>query len=179
MARKKGNNGNRLSVIGYRLSPNGGQGTLNTELTVSPILSLYTRVCQIKWIDRGTSVSYGRTYIADKRKKIAVISAGYGDGYPRHLSNKGFVVIKGKRAKIVGTVCMDLTMIDITNIGSVNIGDKVTLIGEGMSCNELASLADTINYEIITNICPRVPRVYIENGKLTTVKSILGEKKIS
>ncbi|MCK4352656.1 alanine racemase [candidate division WOR-3 bacterium] len=144
-----------------------------SSIEVKPILNLYTRVCQLKLVPPGTPISYGRTYITNESSKIATLSVGYGDGYPRSLSNKGIVVIKSKRAKVVGAVCMDLTMVDVTHIPDVKIGDKVTLIGNGISCDEVAKLAGTISYEILTNICPRVPRIYINNGKPCGVKSLL------
>lgn len=152
------------------------------SIKINPILSLYTKVCEINEIPANTGISYGRTYITKKLQRIATLWVGYGDGYPRALSNKGSVIVRGKRAKIVGSVCMDLTMIDVTDIPEVKIGDKVTLVGrEGeaeISTDEVAELAGTVNYEIITRICPRVPRVYINNGKPCKIRNLLGSLKI-
>ena len=94
--------------------------------------------------------------------KIATVAAGYADGYPRKLSNKGEVLIGGKKAKVVGRVCMDQMMIDVTGIENVNIGDEVVLFGKDLSVDEIARISDTINYEIICDISPRVPRVAVE-----------------
>ncbi|MDD5530174.1 MAG: alanine racemase [bacterium] len=170
----------RPGILMYGLYPSEG---CNKSVCVEPILSLYTRICQINEIPANTGVSYSRTYKSKGRRKIATLLVGYGDGYPRSLSNKGIVIVKGKRAKIVGNVCMDLTMIDVTDILDVKIGDKVTLIGkEGkqeITANEIAKLAGTINYEIITRMSPRVPRIYIKENKPYKVHSLLGEENIT
>ena len=155
----------------------------NKRVKVEPILSLYTRVCQLNLLPKGVGISYGRTYKTKKEQKIATLWVGYGDGYPRSLSNKGQVIIKGRLAPIVGNVCMDLTMIDVTHIPDVKVGNLVTLIGRDgeveLTADRIAELAGTINYEIATRICPRVPRVYVNNGKPSRVRSLLGDKKIN
>ncbi|MDD2890464.1 MAG: alanine racemase [bacterium] len=169
----------RPGILMYGLYPSEG---CNKSVCVEPILSFYTRICQINEIPANTGVSYSRTYKSKGRRKIATLLVGYGDGYPRSLSNKGIVIVKGKRAKIVGNVCMDLIMIDVTDIPNVKIGDKVTLIGKDgkqeITANEIAELAGTINYEIITRMSPRVPRVYIKGNKPYKVHSLLGEELI-
>ncbi|PIP13958.1 MAG: alanine racemase [bacterium (Candidatus Stahlbacteria) CG08_land_8_20_14_0_20_40_26] len=147
------------------------------NIEVSPIMSLKTRVCYLKWIDKGDAVSYGRTYRAKRRTKVATISIGYGDGLPRLLSNKGEVIIKGSRAPVIGNVCMDLTMVDMTHIDGVKIGDEVTVIGkdgdEEITADEVARISKTISYEITSNIGPRVPRIYMEKGIPTLRKSLI------
>ncbi|MFA5033989.1 MAG: alanine racemase [bacterium] len=169
----------RPGILMYGLYPSEG---CKKSVSVSPILSLYTRICQINEIPANTGVSYSRTYKSKGRRKIATLLVGYGDGYPRSLSNKGIVIVKGKRANIVGNVCMDLTMVDVTDIPDVKIGDKVTLIGKDgkqeITANEIAELAGTINYEIITRMSPRVPRIYIKGNKPYKVHSLLGEENI-
>ncbi len=105
------------------------------------------------------------TYTAEKPKKIATISAGYADGYPRLLSSRGEVLVCGKKAKVVGRVCMDQFCIDVTDIEGVKEGDTVLLFGDKVSIDSLAKAAETINYEIICGISKRVPRVYIKDGK--------------
>ncbi|MBW1973818.1 MAG: alanine racemase, partial [Deltaproteobacteria bacterium] len=115
------------------------------------------------------AVSYGRTFITKRKSRLAVIAVGYADGYSRALSNKGEVLIKGKRAPIVGRVCMDLTIIDITNIADVKEEDEVVLIGEGLNGNiitvdEVAEKIGTISYEVFCNISKRVKRVYIDSS---------------
>jgi alanine racemase len=156
--------------------------TCERKIKLEPILSLYTRVCQINYVPKGTGISYGRKYKTKKKEKIATLWVGYGDGYPRSLSNKGKVIIKGKVARVVGAICMDLTTINVTNIPHVKVGDRVTLIGEdggvAITADEVASLADTINYELTTRICPRVPKLYIKDGKPYKVNSLCGTKSI-
>lgn len=151
-------------------------------IKVSPILSLYTRVCALYSVPKGTGVSYGRTYVTQKEEKIATLSVGYGDGYPRNLSNCGKVILKGKVVPVVGAVCMDLTMIKITDIPEVKIGDEVILIGKdggvSISAQEVAKLANTSQYEITTRISLRVPRVYLKDGKIWKIKSLTKEKEV-
>lgn len=128
-------------------------------------MSLCANIIHINNIEAGETVSYGRTYVATKKTKIAVLPIGYADGYPRNLSNKAQVLVAGKRCNIVGTVCMDHMMIDVTEIQNVATGDEVILIGklndEEITAKELADLAGTIHYEIVTGIQKRVGRVYI------------------
>ena len=123
-----------------------------------------SRVLTLKQIPRDWSISYGRTYITPAEKKIAIIPVGYADGYNRHLSNKGYVLIRGKQAPIIGLVCMDQFMVDVTDIPDVTIGDEVALIGKQggkeITADDLARQLSTINYEIICGIAHRVPRVY-------------------
>jgi len=131
---------------------------------LKPALSLRTTVMQLRTIKPGDSVSYNRTFVAKKTSNIAVLPIGYADGYNRRLSNKGFVLIDGKRAPIVGLVCMDMTMVDVTDIASVRVGDGVTLIGresqDAIWADDIAEWTGTIPYEILCAIGPRIPRVY-------------------
>ncbi len=143
--------------------------SLTGKMDIKPVMSYKTRIVQIKSIKKGEGISYTHSFHAPKDMKIGVIGVGYADGYPWRLSNKGEVFIKGKRYKVVGNVCMDLTMIDISESDDVKVGDEVVLFdGENISVDEISDIAGTINYAIITGIGPRVPRLYIENGK--TVK---------
>ena len=164
----------RPGLIIYGIHPN--QAT-NQNLPLKPVMSLRTRVVNLHKIPKGNSISYERTFFTKRDSLIAVITAGYGDGYPWSLSNAGEVIVSGQRAKIVGNVCMDLTMIDVTDLDGVKIGDIVTLIGtsgdETISVNELAKWAKTIPYEIITRISPRVPRVFIKEGRVQKVRDLL------
>lgn len=133
-----------------------------------PVLSIKTVITQIREIEKNTSVSYGRTYVSDDRRKTAVISIGYGDGYPRSVSGKGRVLVNGRYAAILGRVCMDQTVIDVTGI-DCNVGDIVTVVGidgkNKVTVDEIAKIDGTINYEIVCNISQRVPRVYYRDGK--------------
>ncbi len=127
-------------------------------------LSLYSHIVYVKEIEKGTAVSYGGTYVADRRVRVATIPVGYGDGYPRTLSNKGFVLIRGKRAPILGRVCMDQFMVDVTEIPGAQEGDQVTLIGcdgeETITMEMLGGLSGRFNYELACDLGVRIPRVY-------------------
>lgn len=131
---------------------------------IRPVLSLYARVTHVKTVPSGASIGYGRTYTAKEPTTIATIPIGYADGYPRLLSGKGSVLIRGKRYRIAGRVCMDQTMIDVGS-DEVEVGDLVTLIGtegnETITVDEVARTAQTIAHEILTGLSARVPRVYI------------------
>ena len=131
---------------------------------LQPVLSLRAMVVQLRTIKPGETVSYNRTFVAKRPSTIAVLPIGYADGYNRQLSNKGFVLIDGKRAPIVGLICMDMTMVDVTDIPSVRVGDCVTLIGrqgqEAIWADEIAGWTRTIPYETLCAIGSRIPRVY-------------------
>jgi alanine racemase len=133
---------------------------------IRPVLSLHTRVNALREVPAGTSVSYGGTVILARPSRIATIPVGYADGYPRSLSNRAQVIVRGRRAPVVGRVCMDLTMIDVTEVPGVEVGDPITLLGsegaEAIRPEELAAWAGTIAYEILCGISKRVPRVYLE-----------------
>ena len=130
-------------------------------------MSLKTRIIDLKDVDEGFGVSYGRTFITSARQKIAVLPVGYADGYRRELSNKGEALVGGKRAKVAGKVCMDMTMLDVTHVDGVQNGDEVYLFGgdgaDAIVIDELAEAAGTIPYEIMCGISQRVPRVYLDD----------------
>lgn len=147
----------RAGIILYGLSPSGDMAL---PADFEPVMRLYSTVSLVKTVESGTSVSYGRTYRADGRRTIATVSAGYADGVPRLLSNRGHVLIHGKKAPIVGRVCMDQLCVDVTGIENVKMGDTVTIFGEGLSADEVAAAAETISYELVCGITKRVPRVY-------------------
>lgn len=158
----------RAGIATYGLYPS--EEVNKTAVPLKPALELFAQVTYVKWIEPGTSVSYGGTFTADKRMKIATIPAGYGDGYPRSLSGKGYVLIRGQKAPILGKVCMDQFMVDVTEIPDVAFGDKVTLIGTDgdafLPVEVLSDLADRFNYEFVCDINKRVPREYVKNGKV-------------
>ena len=137
---------------------------------LKPALSLISHVTYVKEVEPGTPISYGGTFVAPKKMKVATIPVGYGDGYPRSLSNKGCVLIHGKRAKILGRVCMDQFMADVTEIPETKFMDRVTLIGKDgndqITVDELAGLSGRFNYEFVCCLGKRVPRVYRRNGRL-------------
>lgn len=166
------NEGNliRPGIILYGISP---AADLKLPCSLRPIMSVKSAVSMVKTLKPSMSISYGRTYKTDKKRIIATVPIGYADGYPRALSNKGKVIINGKFAPIVGRICMDQMMVDVTDIENVTTGTVVTVIGEadGLSVtfDELATVCGTIPYEIMCNISIRMPRVYIKNNKLTDV----------
>ena len=131
-------------------------------LKLKPALNWKTKVLQVKNISKGTKVSYGCAYTAKKKMKIAVIAVGYWEGFDRHLSNKGEVIISGQRCKVIGRVCMNLTIVDVSKVKNVKSGDEVTLIGKKITAEEIAEKINTINYEIVTQINPELPRIYIK-----------------
>ena len=141
---------------------------------LSPALSLYSHIVYIKEIEAGTAVSYGGTYVADRVRRVATIPVGYGDGYPRGLSGKGHILIHGKKAPILGRVCMDQFMVDVTEIPEAAMGDRVTLIGrEGqqeITMELLGELSGRFNYELACDITKRVPRVYTKGGEILYTK---------
>lgn len=134
------------------------------RISLKPVLSWKTRILQIKKVPSNTSISYGQTFMTRRDSLIATLPIGYADGYPRLLSNRGQALVGGKRAPIAGRVCMDLTMLDVTDIGKVQQGDEVILLGaqgnETISADKMAAWADTISYEILTSIGARVPRIH-------------------
>lgn len=135
------------------------------RISLKPALSLYSTVIYVKWLSAGSPISYGGTYVTDKRRRIATIPLGYGDGYPRGLSGKGYVLIRGQKAPILGRICMDQFMVDVTDIPEVREGDKATLIGrdgkEAISAEMLGALSGRFNYELMCMLNKRIPRVYI------------------
>ena len=162
----------RAGIILYGLWPSDQVSKEIVDL--KPILSLKSHVVYVKTVPAGTQISYGGTYVAEAERVIATIPVGYGDGYPRGLSNTGYVLIHGKKAPIVGRVCMDQFMVDVTDIQNVLVGDEVTLIGsdgqEKITVEELGELSGRFNYELVCDLGPRIPRVYLKNGIQVDVK---------
>jgi alanine racemase len=144
-----------------------GYHTLPTSVPapdLKPVLSLRTTIVQQKTIPRGGTVSYNGTFVATRATRIAVLPIGYADGYSRQVSHRGSVLIQGRRAPIVGLVCMDMIMVDVTDLGPVQVGETATLIGqqgqESIWADEVASWIGTIPYEVLCGIGSRVPRLY-------------------
>ncbi len=138
-----------------------------------PAMELKSHVIYVKTVPAGTGISYGATYVTDRETKVATIPVGYGDGYPRNLSNRGYVLIQGKKCPILGRVCMDQFMVDVTGM-DVTEGDVATLIGNDgdayISVEEIAELAGTFNYEFVCDLGKRIPRVYYRGGKVVCMK---------
>lgn len=139
-----------------------------TKVSLKPVMSLKSSVIQVKTLPPGEGVSYGHTFVTTRETRIATVSAGYGDGYPRALSSKGRVIINGQYAPIIGRVCMDIFMVDISHIDGVKVEDPVILIGRDgdkeITAEEVGALADTFNYEIVCSVSRRVPRIYHKNS---------------
>jgi alanine racemase len=151
----------RPGIVLYGASP----GEHVPALELKPVMSLRTRINAIREVPSGTPISYGGTFVTKRWSKIATIPVGYADGYPRSLSNRGWVIIRGKRAPLVGNICMDLTLVDVTEVDKVGVGDSVVLLGqdgeERIGAADLAAWAGTISYEILARVSVRVPRSYV------------------
>ena len=158
----------RAGISTFGLYPSEEVNRDNVRL--KPAMALKSHVAFVKQIEVGTPISYGGTFVSEKSMTIATIPVGYADGYPRNLSNVGYVLIRGKQAPIVGRVCMDQFMVDVTDIEGVSFGDNVTLIGkdgnEAISVETLSELSGRFNYEFICDLGKRIPRVYVRDGKI-------------
>ena len=153
----------RPGIMLYGLLPSA---QLRNEAEIEPLLSFKTRIVQLRSLPAGSAVSYGSTYKTDSEEKLAVLPIGYKDGYPRLLSNRGEVLIRGQRAPIRGRVCMGQTIVSVDQIKNAEVGDEVVLIGrqedEEISAAEIAELCGTINYEIVCNLSERLEKVYFD-----------------
>lgn len=161
----------RAGIVIYGLMPSGD---LRNRPNLQPVLALKSVVSHVKTLKAGATVSYGRAFTAEHDMETATVPVGYADGYPRCLSSGGAqVLIHGQRCPILGRVCMDQLMVDITALVDVKIGDVVTLIGkdgsEEITADELAEREGTINYEVVCGLSKRVPRVYLKNGKIDSI----------
>lgn len=157
----------RPGITGYGIYPS--EEVSRESLPLRPAMSLKSHIVYIKDVEAGTPVSYGGTYVTEQKMRIATIPVGYGDGYPRSLSNKGWVLIHGKKAPILGRVCMDQFMVDVTGIPEAKELDEAVLMGESegnvLDVDILGKLSGRFPYEFVCNIGKRVPRVYIRDGK--------------
>ncbi len=163
----------RAGIILYGYYPSN---EVNKErLPIKPALTLKTKVGHVKKLEKGMYISYGRTFKTERDSIIATLPIGYADGYSRLLSGKAKVIINGKIANVVGRICMDQCMIDVTDVGEVKVGDEVILLGEDrdvkFNADDMAELIGTINYDILCMIKHRVPRVYKKNNEIIKVKN--------
>lgn len=162
----------RAGITTYGLYPS--EEVSKDIVPLRAAMSLYSHIVYCKTIHAGQSVSYGGLFTAQKDTRVATIPVGYGDGYPRSLSGKGYVLIRGKKAPILGRVCMDQFMVDISEIPGVMEGDKVTLLGmdgtERITAEELGELSGRFNYEFVCDLGKRIPRVYRQHGEITEVR---------
>lgn len=158
----------RAGIIIYGLYPS--EEVPHQALTLQPVMALKSHITYIKEVPEGTGISYGSTYVTDKKTRIATVPVGYADGYSRRLSGKGRVLIRGQYAPVIGRVCMDQMMVDITGLQGIEEGDVVTLVGRDgdltIPIEEPADKAGSFNYEFACSVSRRVPRVYYRNHKV-------------
>lgn len=150
----------RPGLIIYGLYPST---EVSHSIEVKPAMTLKTGVCYLKTVPQGTPISYGRTFVTRKQTRVATLPLGYGDGYKRALADKGEVLIKGRRAPVIGRICMDMCMIDVSDVPDVKAGDEAIVFGQEPTADELAAKIGTINYEVVTTVGKRVPRVYVNS----------------
>ncbi|MBQ7833619.1 MAG: alanine racemase [Lachnospiraceae bacterium] len=157
----------RVGISMYGVWPSDEM--LKEKMQLQPALSLRSKIVYIKTLPAGCPISYGGTYVTERETKVATVPVGYGDGYPRSLSNCGYVLIKGKKCPILGRVCMDQFMVDVTHLPEIKEGEKVTLIGvdgkEEITVEQLCDLYGGFRYEMICDIGKRVPKEYYLNGE--------------
>lgn len=165
----------RAGILLYGLAPS--EDVMLNKIALKEVMSLKVRITHVKEIEVGQSVSYGRKFIAEKKSTIASLPIGYADGYTRLLSGKAEALVKGQRVPLVGRICMDQCMIDVTGVEDVKVGDEVVLFGEQgdgfISIDEIAKKLGTINYEVVCMISRRIPRVYVRNGEVVEVLNYL------
>ena len=158
----------RAGITLYGLTPS--DEIIEEMRDLQPVMRLISHVSHVKTLPAGRAVSYGGTYVTERETITATIPAGYADGYPRTLSGKGCVLIRGKRAPIMGRVCMDQFMVDVTDIGPVKVGEEVVLLGaqgdDRISAEEIGALSGRFNYELVSCITKRVPRTYLRGGSI-------------
>ena len=155
----------RIGISTYGLWPSEEIEKKNFDL--KPAFSLHSHIVYLKKLEAGSEISYGGTFVTNRPTTVATIPVGYGDGYPRTLSNVGYVLVHGRKAPILGKICMDQLMIDVTEIDQVSLGDEVVLIGTSgtntITMEDLGTLSDRFNYELACVIGKRVPRIYYKN----------------
>lgn len=157
----------RMGISLYGLYPS--DEVMAERIKLTPAMEVVSHVIHIKDVEPGIGISYGHTYVTAEKRKIATVCIGYADGFNRAFSNKGYVLINGKKAPITGRVCMDQIMVDVTDIEDVRVGDDAIIMGEScgatITAEELGEMCGSFNYEVICTFMPRVTRVYYENGK--------------
>lgn len=167
----------RAGISLYGMYPSEEVCKENVDL--KPAMSLHSRIVYVKEVEPGVCVGYGGTYTTARSTKIATVPVGYGDGYPRSLSNKGMVLIHGKEAPILGRICMDQFMVDVTDIADCKEGDEVLLFGrnrdEALPIEHLCDLSGRFNYEFVCDLGIRIPRVYVKNGEVVGTKDWFSE----
>jgi alanine racemase len=163
----------RLGIVLYGLSPS----EYDYDIDLKPVMSFRSVISMIKTLPKGKAISYGRQFVTEKETKVATVACGYADGYDRLNGNKTEVLIRGKRCKVIGRVCMDQFMVDVTGLPEVKAGDEVILFGEDITADEVAEIGGTVNYDIVCAVGRRVPRVFIKNNKI--YKTATNEYKLT
>lgn len=167
----------RAGITLYGLWPS--DEVLKERITLAPLMEIKSRVSYVKMLPAGREISYGGTYVTTADTLVATIPVGYGDGYPRSLSGKGYVLIHGQKAPILGRVCMDQFMVDVTDIPDVTIGTEVTLAGHDngaeLTIEELGELSGRFNYEFVCDLGKRIPRVFLKGGRVVGTKDYFAE----
>ncbi|MFO0581519.1 MAG: alanine racemase [Anaeromyxobacter sp.] len=160
-----------LSIYGYKPAP-----WVGADAELVQALALRARIARVMEVERGATVGYGRTWAAARASRVALVMAGYADGYRRGLSNRAHVLVRGRRAPVVGRVAMDMFMVDVTAVPGAAPGDVATLIGkdgeERVDADELAALADTISWDVLAGVAARVPRLYLRGGAVAAVSTL-------
>jgi alanine racemase len=160
-----------LSVYGYKPAPWCG-----AEAELRPVMSLRSRIARVSEIGRGATVGYGRMWAAARTARIALVMCGYADGYRRAFGNRAHALVRGRRVPVIGRVAMDMCVVDVTAVPDVGVGDVATLIGkdgdEQVDADELASLVDTISWEILAAVTARVPRLYLRGGRAVSATTL-------
>ncbi len=158
----------RIGISLYGLYPS--DEVMEERVALKPAMEVISHIIHIKDVEAGVGIGYGHTYVTSEKRKIATVCIGYADGFSRAFSNKGYVLIRGKKAPVIGRVCMDQIMVDITDIDGVNVGDYVVIMGENgsetITAEQLGEMCGSFNYEIICTFMPRVVRMYYENGEI-------------
>ena len=167
--------GVRAGIVLYGYYPS--EDVLKQNLDLKKAITIKTQVAHVKILDKNEYVSYGRKFKTERKSIIATLPIGYADGYSRALTGKAKVIINGKFAPLVGTICMDQCMIDVTDIGDVHVGDEVIVLGKDkdlkFDADDMAKAMGTINYEVLCMIKQRIPRVYIEDGKVKSIRNYI------
>ena len=154
----------RPGIILYGLYPSDEVD--RTKLSLKPVMTLKTKITNIKTLEKGRGISYGKEYITDGPTKVATVSIGYADGYVRSASKEGMMLVSGQKVRILGRICMDQCMIDVTDVNNINVGDEVIVFSDKeILADDVAKWTSTINYEVVCLVSKRIPRVYIRNGE--------------
>ncbi len=163
----------RIGLSLYGLYPEPG---MEKFISLKPVMSIKTRISHLKTVPAGTSIGYGRSYITDRETVVGTLPIGYADGYFRLLSNQGQVLLHGQRVPIIGSVCMDQCMIDVSKVPEATIGDDVMMMGEQgeerVTADEIADKVGTISHEVVCSADKRVPRIYLKNGRAVKTKTL-------